>query len=201
MKHLSSALLHVNLTDTTPRCGATLIANPLTAAGHANRSLITIIDYLDTEGTTGVTLNRPTGDYLSDLVPGIDPASRIPVFCGGPEGQDRIFFIHSLGTEIMPGSRPYAPGLWVGGDFSTIKSYINSGYPVEGFVRFFTGYHCWGEGELEKELEDGKWAMSEMTSPAHNLSGIGDKAWFEAVKRQEDRLRPWAMIPRHPDFN
>lgn len=201
MKHLSSALLHVNLTDIVPQCGATLIANPLTAEGHSKRCLVSIIDYLESEGTTAVTLNRPTGFFLSDLVPGIDSQYRIPVFDGGPEGRDRIFFIHSLGNEIMPGSRPYAPGLWVGGDFSTIRSYINSGYPVDGYVRFFTGYHCWSAGELEQELEQGNWAMAELSEPAHNLSGIGDKAWFDAVRRQNERLRPWAMVPRHPDFN
>ncbi len=201
MKNLSSALFQANLTASIPQCGATLIAEPFSKDNKVKRSLISIIDYLDTEGTTGVVLNRPTGNYLSDMVPGVDPSKRIPVFCGGPTGQDRIFFIHSLGTDIMPGSRPYAPGLWVGGDFSTIISYINSGYPVEGCVRFFVGYKIWSEGELEKELEQGRWAMSELRDAADTLSGMGDKAWFDAVRREGEKLRRWLLVPRHAEFN
>lgn len=201
MKNLSSSLFHAVITAAYPKCGATLISNPFENAPHRNRALVSIIDHLASEGTTGVVLNRPSGMTLDQVVSGINPDTNIPVFCGGPNDQETLFFIHNLGPDILPGSRLYSPGLYVGGDISTIKSYINSGYPVEGCVRFFAGYTLWERGELEKQLEDGQWGMESAPTLMDVLSGIGDKAWFNAVKRQGDALRPWMLVPRHPEFN
>lgn len=201
MKNLSSSLFHAVLNVFVPKAGATLIAQPFAEGCHRHRALVSIIDHLDSEGTTGVVLNRPMGMTLDQVVSGIDPESRIPVFCGGPSDQDTLFFIHTLGPDVLPGSREYAPGLYVGGDISTIRSYINSGYPVEGYVRFFAGYTFWGEGELEEQMADRQWAMDEAPEASTVLSGIGDSAWYEAVRAQGEALRAWTLVPRHAFFN
>ena len=123
-----------------------------------NHAVVSIIDYVSTEGATGVVMNNRTEYLLGELLDGVEAQEDIPVFCGRPS--DRTGFTSStLGPDIVPRARRYAPGLYVGGDFDSIIGYINQGYPAEGAVRFFVGYSTWCEGQLDRELGQDTWAL------------------------------------------
>ncbi len=60
------------------------------------------------------------------------------VFLGGPVSDDRLFYIHNLGPDIISDCDEYFPGLYAGGSFRDVLNYVNSGYPVDGRIRFLS---------------------------------------------------------------
>lgn len=202
MKDITTTLFKVPAYGISPVSGSLLVAEPFTAQQFYFHGVVSVIDYLADEGATGVVLNNITDYTLPELLNGVNPDVKVPVYCGGPSGQDRIFFIHTLGADIVPGAREYAPGLYVGGDFGAIINYINAGYPVDGVVRFFIGYCSWCEGELEREISHNSWALvTEDLEPEDVLSGGNDHYWHRLVRSLGPRYRSWQLIPRYADYN
>ena len=157
MNDLNTHFFKVSGAKLMPCAGHVLIAELFLSDDCFSHGVVSIIDYLPEEGTTGVVLNNRTEYMLPELLDGIDPSVSIPVFCGGPLGQDRLYFIHTLGPDVIPKARRYTDGLYIGGDFDAAVKYINQGYPTEGCIRFFIGYSSWAEGQLEREIMDERW--------------------------------------------
>lgn len=202
MKDLASYLFKVEPVKRDPRPGALLVADPFNDRSLFNHGVMTIIDYDPEEGATGVVMNNRTEYMLPELLESIRPDLEIPVFCGGPTGQDRIFFVHTLGPDIIPGARPASDGLYVGGSFEAAAAYVNAGYPVDGCIRFFIGYTNWVEGQLESDIAYGAWACApEAPDAVALLSGAGDSYWHNAVRSLGERYRSWTLIPRNPVCN
>lgn len=202
MKDLNELLFKVQVARRMPAAGALLIADPFVSREYFNHGVISVIDYQALEGATGVVLNNRTEYQLADLLDGVDPMIDVPVFCGGPTGQDRLFFIHTLGPDIIPDARVYAPGLYVGGDFDAAVAYVNGGFPIAGCIRFFVGYTNWVEGQLEREITNGQWANVAPTLDGVTLlSDEGDHYWHRTVARLGESFRAWRLLPRNPVCN
>lgn len=99
----------------------------------------------DESGAFGVVLNRPRD--RSNL--------EVPLFEGGPVGRDRVVVLHddaSRGVEVEP-------GIYAAADPSLIEDVIHG----DAFGKVFVGYAGWGPGQLERELAEGAWLVSEAT--------------------------------------
>ena len=198
MKDICSALFAAPDVKSAPlRGGNMLISEPFLEEDCFSHSVISIIDYDVHGGAMGVVLNHRSNSTVADLLDEPRVEIDVPVYIGGPLATDRLFFIHNLGADIIPGSRPYAPGLYVGGDFEAIIEYVNSGYPVDGCVRFFVGYSGWAEHQLEKEIAAGTWAVAEEPDDTTRLfHGNGDHYWHREVRALGEPYRPWRLVPR-----
>lgn len=198
MKDITTNLFRIKSSYGTPAAGGLLVAEPFMDEGYFNHGVVSLIDYVSDQGATGTVMNNRTEYRLGELLDGVSSELNIPVFCGGPLGQDRLYFLHTLGSDIIPTARPYAPGMYVGGDFDAVIAYINAGYPVEGAVRFFLGYSNWCEGQLERELKEDSWAIAPMPqSPSDMLSSAGDSYWHRAVRSLGEAYRSWTLMPRN----
>ena len=203
MKNLANGLFHVVAIDErAPRCGGLLVAEPFLKESYFNHGVISIIEYASDEGATGVVMNNRTEYMLSELLDGVSPEADQPVYCGGPLGLDRLYFIHTLGPDVIPDGRPIGNGLYVGGDFDSVIEYINSGYPADGNIRFFIGYSSWGAGQLEREIREGTCAQAPLPSePQKLLEGNADPYWHRNVRALGEAYRPWQLLPRYPAYN
>ncbi len=202
MKDLGSLLFKVNIPKTNPQAGQVLVAEPFLNDDCFNHGVMALIDYVPEEGATGVVLNNRTEYFLADLLDGVAPGIKLPVFCGGPTGQDRLFFIHTLGENIIPEAREFAPGLYVGGSFDAALEYVNSGYETEGYIRFFIGYSNWVEGQLEREVMASTWAnMPFRPTGEQLLTGAGDSYWHRMVRAMGGEFRRWSVLPRNATCN
>ncbi len=202
MKDLATTLFRIDSPGTAPVAGGILIAEPFLRESYFSHGVVTIIDYVPEEGATGVVMNTASGYTLDELLDGVVVSERVPVYCGGPLGQDRLFFIHTLGDEILPGARRFGDGLYVGGDFSALRNYLADGYPTEGVLRFFVGYSCWGEGQLEEEIDNNTWvSVPAVTDTVALLSGGGDSYWHRAVRVLGESHRSWSLLPLDPQCN
>lgn len=197
MKDIDTSFFRTSTIKREVREGDLLVAQPFLDETWFHHGVISVIDYDRRDGATGVVLNNNINYVLSDVLDEVAASIDVPVYCGGPLNQDRLYFIHALGESIIPGGRQYAPGLWIGGDFDAAVDYVNSGYPTEGLIRFLVGYSGWSRGQLEEELEADTWAVlpGERLDARLQLTGSDGSYWHNAVRRLGDEYRSWQLVP------
>ena len=75
-----------------PESGRLLISEPFMIDPNFKRSVILLTEYGGT-GSMGFVLNHQSEYMLGDLLPDL-PYSEMPVYIGGPVGEDTLHFIH-----------------------------------------------------------------------------------------------------------
>lgn len=197
-----SLLFNIDIqSGNAPAPGALLVSEPFLREEYFSHSVIALIEYEPGSSAMGVVLNNESDYTLQELVEGVARKEPVPVYCGGPVGSDRLFFVHTLG-DIIPGTQPLGEGLWIGGDFDAMLSIVNDGYELEGNIRFFLGYSGWSEGQLDDELARSVWAVSPISGSPHDmLRGDGDSYWHRAVRALGHDFRGWLYHPQNPMAN
>lgn len=182
--------------------GSILVAEPFLREGYFNHAVISLVDYSREEGAMGVVMNNPlSGTSLQDVMSSVKRNDPIPVYCGGPVASDRIYFLHAL-SHLFPDDIEISEGLYVGRDFATIIDYVNSGYPLDGRLRFFIGYSGWEPKQLEKECMENVWAVNQpVLSAEEALTGDEDAYWHKTVRRLGEEYRQWLLHPKNPSLN
>ena len=99
----------------------------------------------------GFVLNKKTDLIVNSFFKEFAEFPEIPIYLGGPVSPNRLFFIHSLGDNIIPDALKINDYLYFDGDFNALKRYILNGHPIDGKVKFFLGYSGWTEGQLNHE--------------------------------------------------
>lgn len=183
-------------TGVEPGVGTLLVAEPFLKESYFNHAVVVLVDYEPPVSAMGVVINNPTEYKLQEMVDGVKVKEPISVYCGGPVGSDRLYFMHTLG-DLIPETRRVGDNLWLGGDFDTLFGIINDGYDVEGHIRFFMGYSGWSPGQLEEEVSKRVWAVSPMVSGRELLRGDGDSVWHDCVRRLGPGFRGWLYHPRN----
>ena len=192
-------ILSMRIPQPEPKCGSLRIAEPMLFDGCFSRSTVCIIDHSADEGTMGLITNRNSGYLLHEIVDGIEENNEIPVFVGGPVHNERLYYLHTLGS-VVPDSVEVIDGLYVGGDFECIREIINMGAIVEGNIRFFVGYSGWEKGQLRKELDNFEWAVGQ-SIVADVLNLRENDAWRKAVKDMGARYKVWLNVPLDAQLN
>jgi len=194
-------IYHLNDEQPLPKRGSLLVAKPTVGDFFFRRSLILIIDPDGEEGAMGVVLNHYTGYNLRDIMPEVETTEEIPLLLGGPVGTQMLFYVHTLGPEIIPEAIDVGDGVWFGGDFDAMKRYLELGGPVEGRIKFIIGYSGWSKGQIADELRRHDWAVLD-NAGCDILMGEGDdNMWREAVSMFGDRYRLWLSLPNDPTNN
>ena len=201
LKRYASRIFSHSTLPGVPRQGSLLVAEPFLGESYFRHAVISLIDNDSKTGIMGVVMNHGIELSLSEIVEGVK--TDVPVFCGGPLAQDRVYFIHNLGDTLIADSTEYAPGLWIGGDFDSALDYVNKGYPTDGCIRFFLGYSGWDNGQLDDELSQNVWAVGESQTLQSTtlLSLNGDTMWHHAVKALGPYYRTWNLHPLSPMAN
>jgi len=201
MIDFESLLFNIDVsTRCIPRPGALLVAEPFLRERYFHHAVICLVDYEPRGEAMGIVLNNRTSYTLQDLLPAVTATEPIPVFCGGPMSCERLYFMHTLG-DLIPDSREICQGIYIGGDFDTMLSIVNDGYPCEGNLRFFLGYSGWGTGQLDEELLKNVWAVTDIPSFQNLLSGEEDAYWHRIVRTLGKNYRGWLYHPRNPHSN
>lgn len=124
----------------TPETGKLLIAEPFQKESFFKRAVVLICQH-DQKGTVGLIINKITDLKINDAIEDF-PQFDAPVYFGGPEKTDNIFYVHTYGEEIE-GSVKIADGLYWGGNFELLKVLIESNKIDSDRIRFIAGYCGW----------------------------------------------------------
>jgi putative transcriptional regulator len=180
-----------------PTKGRLLISVPFMNDFYFGRSVVLLTEHND-EGSVGFILNKPietkVGTAISDF-----PDFNGNLYMGGPVEKSSLFYIHTLGT-LVKDSIEVSKGLYWGGNFATIKKLIETGVMSEDDIRFFVGYSGWGKNQLEKELTEKSWVVTERSAP-DIMSLDPDSFWKDNIKATDKQLGVWADFPVNPSLN
>jgi putative transcriptional regulator len=181
----------------TPAAGKLLIADPFLKDSHFSRSVVLLCEHT-TAGSFGLTINKQ--------IP-IDPATLLEtfgndaqcIFNGGPVETDSLHFIHQHPLEI-PGGTEIIKGIFWGGDIEAALQIIRDQKINTNKIRFFIGYSGWGQGQLEEELKEKTWLLSNASKDLL-FSTQAPKIWQQSLINMGGDFIALANYPIDPQLN
>ena len=194
-------IFHLNDEQPLPQRGSLLVAKPTVGDFFFKRSLILSVDPDEGEGAMGVVVNHYMGYNLRDIMPDIETVEEIPLFLGGPVGTQMLFYLHTLGPDVIPESIDVGDGVYFGGNFDAVRRYVELGGPVEGRIKFIVGYSGWAKDQIASEIERHDWAVLNDCGRGLLMDDGDDDQWRKAVSRFGDRYRMWLNLPSDPTNN
>ncbi len=73
--------------------------------------------------------------------------------------------------------------------------------PCEGNIRFFIGYSGWDIGQLDDEIRQKVWAVSDIPASLSVLSEEEDHYWHHVVRNMGHSYHAWRLQPMNPQDN
>ncbi|WP_256006603.1 MULTISPECIES: YqgE/AlgH family protein [Pedobacter] len=186
------------LSRIAPSAGKLLISEPFLLDPNFKRSVVLLAEYQE-EGALGFVLNHPSALLLSDLLPEM-PEAKFPVYIGGPVATDTIHFLHRCYDKINDGEE-IGKGVYWGGNFETLKILIETNAITEDEVKFFIGYSGWGEQQLQDEIEENTWIVSDQYYPDTVFSSDEDDLWREVIINLGPKYAHVSNFPTNPNLN
>lgn len=144
--------------------GKLLIATPAMRDPRFDRAVIFLCAH-DVEGAMGLIINHPIdGLMLAELLEQMDidgmAAQRDhAVMCGGPVEIERGFILHAASDFNGPDSQQVSPDISVSVTKDVLMAMASETPPQR--ARMMIGYSGWGPGQLEGELKDTAWLVSD----------------------------------------
>lgn len=175
--------------------GKLLIAEPRLPDANFFRTVIFLIEHSE-EGAIGLVLNRPSQRSIAELWEEVsdEPCeSKGQLDLGGPvEGP--LMAIHTIPHL---GEMEVIPGVFFAAQRDHLDSLVKT---TQSPYRLFIGHSGWGAGQLERELDEGSWLVTEPTAEMLFLSADG--LWELAAKQVGDDVLRSSIsikhIPRRP---
>lgn len=166
--------------------GALLVAHPVLRDPNFRRAVI-LMSVHNAEGAMGVVLNRPTGQRLGEMNGefALGALAGIPLFKGGPVQTEQL---------LLVGWEPHAEGFRL--HFGLEPDRATQLAAEEGtHLRGFLGYAGWGAGQLEQELKQNTWLVTDV--PEGLLQGPQDVALWRSVVGSLGE--EWRLLAEEPD--
>ena len=187
------------MTEREPAPGRLLVASVLLADGIFNRTVVLVLD-ADEDGALGVILNEVSQTMLDAVLPDWVGSVSEPrlLFHGGPVSPNGAICLASVASpgEEPPGWRPL---------FDTV-GLLHLDTPIEIVagayrdLRIFAGYAGWAAGQLQAEIEQGMWHVTD----AEYEDVFGRRPldlWRSVLRRQHGEVAYFSTWVENPELN
>lgn len=181
-----------------PEKGRILIAEPFLPGEPFERSVVLICEK-GKNGHLGFVLNKPIGFYLDEVVSTNEKIPKIPIYLGGPVAAKRLFYVHSLGSDIK-GCIPVTEQLFMDGDLNQLLQLLARDESARNNIRFFVGYSGWIEEQLEAEIREDSWLVGKI-SPKEVFQSKSSTLWKKSLRQLGEKYRVWSTYPLIPSLN
>ena len=175
--------------------GLLLAALPSLKDPNFRRSVLFLSTHEAELGALGFVLNRPLGKNAAELLPKHaqrDLLGNIPVYVGGPVGQDQLSFARvELDADEAKGRFQVNLSLDEVATFAEEKP---------GSVRAFVGYAGWSAGQLEGELEQKAWVLVQPDAPAE-MPLRHERVWYKIMCALGPVYKLLAAVPDDISLN
>ena len=176
--------------STNPTTGKILLAEPGIQDFYFKQSVI-LLGEIDGDGAFGLIVNKRTnirfGDVISDHH-GLNPY----IYLGGPVKSQNLFFIHRLSD--LPGCVQIKKDVFWGGDSEVMYQMLKDNLISENEVRFFLGYSGWTPNQLENEIVEKSWRITDMTAD-QIFNPVQNHLWDEEIVRINPSYKVWLNMP------
>tara|TARA_R110002050_G_scaffold20348_1_gene57698 strand:+ start:93761 stop:94348 length:588 start_codon:yes stop_codon:yes gene_type:complete len=189
-------LKNLNFKITEPGKGKLLISEPMLTDPNFFRSVVLLTRHDDT-GSLGFVLNQMSVVNVDNVLPDFS-IPNLPIFIGGPVGNDSLFFIHTIGPELNNTAK-IMDGLYFGGDLEHLEFMLQNNLATEEQIRFFVGYSGWDPNQLALEIENNSWIVAG-TNAAQVMSD-SDEYWKEVLVGLGKEFEVLSKFPSNPGLN
>lgn len=180
------------------RTGKLLVAEPFMPDFYFKRAVLLLADYDDNDGSFGLIINKKT-EYTINEISSEFKNLDADVYLGGPVQTDSLFYLHRRG-DIIKNSLEIIPGVFWGGDFDQLVFLINEGVIGKEDIRFYLGYAGWDPKQLDKELKEISWLVSNVTVK-EIFNKNPDTLWKSSIKKLGHDFHHWLNFPVNPQLN
>lgn len=179
--------------------GRLLVATPLIEDPNFLRSVVILIEHHE-DGALGIVLNRPSLTPVSESLPEWGDATAAPsvVFVGGPVALDAMLGLavtEPEHTDSAEFDHVIGPGM---GTIDLEEDRIRAS--TWGGVRLFVGAAGWSAGQLEDEIAEGAWWVTE-AEPDDVTTPDPATLWTRVLRRQNSTVGWFANCPLDPTIN
>jgi putative transcriptional regulator len=181
-----------------PEKGKLLISDPFLDDDYFRRSLIYLCEF-NKEGSFGFVINNFISINLHDLDESF-PEIETQISLGGPMEINSLYFIHTLGDKIN-NSLLINENIYLGGDFQQLSTFIKEDESIIKNVRFFIGYSGWEANQLDTEIRNNSWIVSEMNSPSMLFGSQSKLTWKRYMYELGGKFKIMSKFPIDPKDN
>jgi putative transcriptional regulator len=157
---------------------------PQLADPNFKRSVVLLCRHND-DGALGVVVNRPlttSGRVVVHVDPPLATDRELEVWIGGPVEPERSWIL--VGDDGIEEARftgvPISPGLYLSTSPALLQRLLAPNPPER--TRLIVGYSGWGPGQLEAELEESAWLMSDVDRGLI-FDTPPEQMWEKAIRR------------------
>ena len=189
-------IFKIEYNKVAPKKGRVLVSEPFLQDTYFKRSLVLLTEHSE-EGAVGFVLNKPLEVKVNEVMNDF-PISQASVSIGGPVSTNTIHYLHTLG-DLIPNSVHVLDNIFWGGDFEAVKEMLRAGEITQDKIRFFLGYSGWHAGQLENELEQNSWLVTEIKPT--QIMKPNSNIWKNTLSQLGEKYRIWANFPENPGLN
>ncbi len=178
-----------------PKIGDVLLSEPFLDDPYFGRKAVLLCEN-NKDGAFGLVLNNfvniKIADVLEDLT---DVSARISI--GGPVNSANLYYLHT--SPEIEGGNEIIDGVYLGGEFETLKDKIKAGFTS---FRFFIGYSGWSDNQLSDEIRSHSWFITRASSKEiMSTEGENDEFWKRLINGMGPEYAHIAEAPSDPTLN
>ncbi|MEY3397872.1 MAG: hypothetical protein RL220_466 [Bacteroidota bacterium] len=177
--------------------GQVLLSEPFLNDPYFKRTVILLCEH-NQEGSFGFVLNNYIDVELSQIMENM-PDFDCRISIGGPVKNSNLYYLHTLGEEVED-SLEVVPGIYMGGNFNTLRQMLVEGKVKKGQVRFFVGYSGWSPDQLKDELKTKSWFVTRIPKELI-MNTDSDDIWKDIMKSFGVKGQIIANLPEDPSLN
>ena len=164
---------------------AFLVSMPQLLDPNFKRTVILLCRHSEEDGAFGLVVNRPlvtAGRVVVNLDPPTATERELELWVGGPVEPQRSWMLVAgeSGDAESAGGIAIADGLYLSTSPDLLRRMLEPDPPSR--VRLVVGYAGWGPGQLESELEESAWLISEIDRELIFATPPQDM-WEAAIRR------------------
>ncbi|MFZ4784334.1 MAG: YqgE/AlgH family protein [Flavobacteriales bacterium] len=180
-----------------PERGQVLLSEPFLNDPYFKRTVILLCEHNE-EGSFGFVLNNYIDVELEQIMENM-PNFGGKISIGGPVRNSNLYYIHTLGDQIED-SLEILPGVFMGGNFETLRKKLFSGKVDKNQVRFFVGYSGWSPDQLQAEIKANSWFVTDVDRETVMDTDIED-LWKVIMKKLGKKGEMISKMPEDPNLN
>lgn len=181
---LVRARYHLDVRASSSLAPSFLLSMPQLKDPNFSRTVVLLCKHTS-EGAFGLIVNRPlvtTGRVTVELDPPVSTERELQVWVGGPVEPHRSWVL--VGEEPDEaeelGGVQIAEGLYLSTSPQLLRRLLGPSPPP--LTRLIVGYAGWGPGQLEAELGESSWLLSDVDRTLI-FETPADRLWEAAIRR------------------
>jgi putative transcriptional regulator len=163
---------------------ALLLSMPQLRDPNFTHSVVLLCKHSE-EGAFGLVVNRPlvtSGTVMVHLEPPVTTEREIEIWIGGPVEPHRSWMLVGGPDDAVEaqGAVQIADGIHLSTSPALLRRLLEPNPPVN--ARLVVGYSGWGPGQLEAELAESSWLLSDV-DPEIVFRTAPEQMWEKAIRR------------------